>query len=97
MSIGSGVCGDETEDRSSFAKVVEGTHGSLVGAGPAAFVSVSGQSLDAHEWNDVSVQGSATGNVRRDQRAVSDKEEEEPTMLSYQVEHVVSQQGFSTG
>jgi hypothetical protein len=66
-----------------FAKVAKGTHGSLVGAGSAALVSVAGKSLDAYERDDVSAPGERIGNVWRYQRAISNEEEEKPMMLSY--------------
>ena len=97
MSVGRSVCGDETKDRLSFAKVAEGTHGSLVGARPTVLVGVTDKSLDADEWDDVSAPGDAMGNVWRYQRAVGNKEEEKPMMSSYQVRYVVPQQRLSTG
>ena len=74
--VGRGVCRDETKDRSGFAKVSKGTHGGLVSARLAEFVSVAGKSLDAHEQDDVSAPGDATGNLGRYERAIGDKEEE---------------------
>jgi len=47
----------------SFAEMAKGMHGGLIGARSAALISVSGKSLDAHEWDDVSASGHATGNV----------------------------------
>jgi hypothetical protein len=68
-----------------------------MGAGPSALISVGGKSLDAYERDDVSGAGEPTGNIRRYQRAVSNKEEQKAVMSSYQVEHVVAQQRLSTG
>jgi len=74
--VGRGVCRDEAKDRSGFAKVSKGTHGSLVSARLAELISVAGKSLDAHEQDDVSAPGDATGNLGRYERAIGDKEEE---------------------
>ena len=95
--VGRGVCRDEAKDRSGFAKVSKGTHGGLVGARLAELVSVAGKSLDAHEQDDVSASGDATGNLGRYERAIGDKEEEEATVVSYEVEYIVPQQRLSTG
>jgi len=96
-SVGRGVCRDETKHRSGFAKVSKGTHGSLVSARLAELVSVAGKSLNAHEQDDVSAPSNATGNLGRYERAISDKEEEEAMVVSYEVEYIIPQQRLSTG
>lgn len=95
--VGRGVCRDEAKDRSGFAKVGKGTHGGLVGTRLAELVSVAGKSLDAHEQDDVSAPGDATGNLGCYERAIGDKEEEEAMVVSYEVEYIVPQQRLSTG
>ena len=87
--VGRGVCRDEAKDRSGFAKVSKGTHGSLVSARLAELVSVAGKSLDAHEQDDVSAPGNSTGNLGRYERAISDKKEEEAMVVSYEAEYIV--------
>jgi hypothetical protein len=92
-----GVCRDEAKDRLSFAKVSKGTHGGLVSARLAEFVSVAGKSLDAHEQDGVSAPGDATSNLGRYERAIGDKEEEKAMVVSYEVKYIVPQQWLSTG
>ena len=63
----------------------------------AELVSVAGKSLDAHEQDDVSAPGDATGNLGRYERAIGDKEEEQAMVVSYEVEYIVPQQRLTTG
>jgi len=95
--VGRGVCRDETKHRPGFPKMSKGTHGGLVGARLAELISVAGKSFDAHEQDDVSAPGNATGNLGRYERAIGNKEEEEATVVSCEVQYIVPQQRFSTG
>jgi hypothetical protein len=97
IGIGSGVCRDKAKDRSSVAKALKGANGGLVSPRLAPFVSVAGESLDADEEDNVLALGDAPGGLRRYERAVGDREEEEASVVGHEFEHVVPQERLSTG
>lgn len=97
MGVSRGVCRDKAEDGSSVAKAFKSANGSLVSARLAPLVSVAGESLDADEQDDILALGDAVGDFRRYERAVGDWEEEEASVVSHELDHVIPQQWLSTG